>query len=127
MSIITEMKQKDKSDKINRYLVAFPNTLPWVVMSHRFNSSDDDLSGDLTVDEYIAHFAGKTVKRPSKAQTFFIADLDGDDLLDLDEYSLTLNRGTKTTLLNKKFAKLDDNDTTLLSQSEFGIRYGSEE
>lgn len=109
------------------YLVAFPNTLPWVVMNHRFNSTDDDVSGDLTVDEYIAHFAGKTVKRPSKAQTFFIADLDGDDLLDVDEYSLTLNRGTKTVQLNKKFNKLDKDDSTLVSQREFGIRYGTEE
>jgi hypothetical protein len=109
------------------YLVAFPNTLPWVVMNYRFNSTDDDVSGDLTVDEYIAHFAGKTVKRPSKAQTFFIADLDGDDLLDVDEYSLTLNRGTKTVQLNKKFNKLDKDDSTLVSQREFGIRYGTEE
>jgi len=109
------------------YLVAFPNTLPWVVMNHRFNSTDDDISGDLTVDEYIAHFAGKTVKRPSKAQTFFIADLDGDDHLDPDEYSLTLNRGTKSSVLMKKFSKLDKNDSDLLSQREFGIRYGTEE
>ncbi len=111
------------------YLVAFPNTLPWVVMNHRFNSTDDDISGDLTVDEYIAHFAGKTVKRPSKAQTFFIADLDGDDLLDFDEYSLTLNRGTKSAVATKKFDKLNKNDeiSDVLSQREFGIRYGTEE
>lgn len=109
------------------YLVAFPNTLPWVVMNHRFNSTDDDVSGDLTVDEYIEHFAGKTVKRPSKAQTFFIADLDGDDLLDPDEYALTLNRGTKSSVLMKKFSKLDKNDSDLLSQREFGIRYGTVE
>jgi hypothetical protein len=109
------------------YLVAFPNTLPWVVMTHRFNSTDDDVSGDLTVDEYIAHFAGKTVKRPSKAQTFFIADLDGDNRLDPDEYALTLNRGTKSSVLMKKFSKLDKNDSTLVSQREFGIRYGTEE
>jgi hypothetical protein len=109
------------------YLVAFPNTLPWVVMNHRFNSTDDDISGDLTVDEYIAHFAGKTVKRPSKAQTFFIADLDGDDLLDVDEYSLTLNRGTKFAQVQKKFDKLDTSDSFMLSQREFGIRYGTEE
>lgn len=117
----------DEVVTLQEYLVAFPNTLPWVVMSHRFNSCDDDVSGDLTVDEYIEHFAGKTVKRPSKAQTFFIADLDGDDLLDPDEYSLTLNRGTKTTQLNKKFDKLDKNESSLLSQREFGIRYGTEE
>ena len=109
------------------YLVAFPNTLPWVVMNHRFNSSDDDISGDLTVDEYIAHFAGKTVKRPSKAQTFFIADLDGDDLLDPAEYSLTLNRGTKDAVVMKKFDKLDKDGSTMMSQREFGIRYGTEE
>ena len=109
------------------YLVAFPNTLPWVVMNHRFNSTDDDISGDLTVDEYIEHFAGKTVKRPSKAQTFFIADLDGDDLLDVDEYSLTLNRGTKFVQVQKKFDKLDKSDSGMLSQREFGIRYGTEE
>lgn len=117
----------DEIVTFQEYLVAFPNTLPWVVMNHRFNSTDDDISGDLTVDEYIAHFAGKTVKRPSKAQTFFIADLDGDDHLDPDEYSLTLNRGTRSSVLMKKFSKLDKNDSDLLSQREFGIRYGTEE
>jgi hypothetical protein len=117
----------DEIVTFQEYLVAFPNTLPWVVMNHRFNSTDDDISGDLTVDEYIAHFAGKTVKRPSKAQTFFIADLDGDDLLDVDEYSLTLNRGTKFAQVQKKFDKLDTSDSFMLSQREFGIRYGTEE
>lgn len=117
----------DEIVTFEEYLVAFPNTLPWVVMINRFNSSDDDISGDLTVDEYIAHFAGKTVKRPSKAQTFFLADLDGDDLLDPDEYSLTLNRGTKESVLMKKFTKLDKSDSDLLSQREFGIRYGTVE
>lgn len=117
----------DEVVTFEEYLIAFPNTLPLVVMIHRFNSTDDDISGDLTVDEYIAHFAGKTVKRPSKAQTFFLADLDGDELLDSDEYSQTLNRGTKNAVLMKKFNKLDKNDTGLLSQSEFGIRYGAVE
>ena len=119
----------DEIVTFEEYLVAFPNTLPWVVMINRFNSSDDDISGDLTVDEYIAHFAGKTVKRPSKPQTFFLADLDGDDLLDLDEYSLTLNRGTKSAVVMKKFDKLNKEkvEDELLSQREFGIRYGTAE
>lgn len=112
------------------YLVAFPNTLPWVVMTHRFNTTDDDISGDLTVDEYIAHFAGKTVKRPSKAQTFFLADNafeDGDDLLTPEEYALTLNRGTPFAVVQKKFDKLNKDDSDFLSQREFGIRYGTAE
>lgn len=112
------------------YLVAFPqNSLSWVIMINRFNTTDDDISGDLTVDEYIAHFAGKTVKRPSKAQTFFLADLDGDDLLDPAEYSLTLNRGTKPALAMKKFNKLNKDrvEDEVLSQREFGIRYGTAE
>lgn len=117
----------DEVVTFEEYLVAFPNTLPWVVMINRFNSTDDDISGDLTVDEYIEHFAGKTVKRPSKAQTFFLADLDGDDLLDPDEFSLTVNRGTKESVLMKKFTKLDKSDSDLLSQREFGIRYGTVE
>ena len=120
----------DEIVTFEEYLVAFPNTLPWVVMSHRFNSSDDDVSGDLTVDEYIAHFAGKTVKRPSRAQTFFIADNafeDGDDLLTSEEYALTLNRGTKETVALKKFDKLNKDDSDFLSQREFGIRYGTVE
>lgn len=114
------------------YLVAFPNTLPKVVMNHRFNSTDDDISGDLTLDEYIAHFAGKTVKRPSKAQTFFLADElsdigDADGYLDPFEFALTLNRGTKEAVVMKKFTKLDKNDSGYLSQVEFGIRGGAGE
>jgi Ca2+-binding EF-hand superfamily protein len=109
------------------YLVAFPNNLPWVVMFHRFNSSDDDVSGDLTVDEYITHFAGRKIKRPSKAQTFFLIDLDGDDLLDPDEFALSLNRGTKFAQVMKRFNKLDKDGSTLMSQREFGIRYGTVE
>ena len=112
------------------YLVAFPqNSLSWVIMINRFNTTDDDLSGDLTVDEYIEHFAGKTVKRPSKAQTFFLADLDGDDLLDPAEYSLTLNRGIKGSVAMKKFNMLNKDrvEDEVLSQREFGIRYGTAE
>ncbi|MCW1926476.1 putative Ig domain-containing protein [Luteolibacter arcticus] len=113
----------------DEYLVAFPNKLPEIVMIHRFNSSDDDESGDLTVDEYIAHFAGKTVKRPSKAQAFTLADEfssigDADGYLDIYEYALTLNRGTKEAQLTKKFNKADKNDSGFLSPVEFGIRNG---
>jgi chitodextrinase len=117
----------DEIVTFEEYLVAFPNTLPWTVMRNRFDASDDDISGDLTVDEYIVHFAGRNHKRPSKAQAFFKADLDGDDLLDPSEYSLTINRGTKYNTVLKKFDKLDKDGSTLLSQREFGIRYGTVE
>jgi hypothetical protein len=120
----------DGAVTFEEYLVAFPqNSLSWVIMINRFNTTDDDISGDLTVDEYIEHFAGKTVKRPSKAQTFFLADLDGDDLLDPAEYSLTLNRGTKPAAAMKKFNKLNKDrvEDEVLSQREFGIRYGTAE
>ncbi|RYD60635.1 MAG: hypothetical protein EOP83_18950, partial [Verrucomicrobiaceae bacterium] len=115
------------------YLSGHPSSkLPEVVMLHRFNSTDDDDSGDLTVDEYIAHFGGKTVKRPSKAQTFTLADVfsdigDGDGYLDIYEYALTLNRGTKELTIEKKFEKLDKDDSGVLSEVEFGIKYGDSE
>jgi len=115
------------------YLSGHPSSkLPETVMLHRFNSSDDDDSGDLTVDEYIAHFGGKTVKRPSKAQTFTLADVfsdigDGDGYLDIFEYALTLNRGTPVATVQKKFDKLDKDDSGFLSEAEFGIRYGDTE
>jgi chitodextrinase len=112
----------------DEYLVAFPkNSLSFVIMRNRFDASDDDVSGDLTVDEYITHFAGRKIRRPSAPQTFFIADLDGDNLLDVDEFSLTLNRGTSNALLMKRFTKLDRNESGLLSQREFGIRWGTVE
>jgi hypothetical protein len=117
----------------DEYLSGHPaSKLPVVVMLHRFRSSDDDESGDLTVDEYIAHFGGKTVKRPSKAQTFTLADVfsdigDGDGYLDPFEYALTLNRGTKDAQVQKKFDKLDKNDSGYLSEVEFGIKYGDTE
>jgi hypothetical protein len=117
----------DKQVTFQEYLVAFPNSLPWTVMRNRFLGTDDNEDDVLTVDEYIAHFAGKTVKRPSKPQTFFLADEDGDDLLDIEEYKLTLNRGTKAEVAMKKFDKLDKSDSGMLSQQEFGIRYGTEE
>jgi hypothetical protein len=117
----------DKEVTFEEYLVAFPNSLPWTVMRNRFIGTDDNEDDVLTVDEYIAHFAGKTVKRPSKAQTFFLADEDGDDLLDSAEYALTLNRGTKPAQVTKRFDKLDKSDSGLLSQQEFGIRYGTVE
>jgi hypothetical protein len=117
----------------DEYLSGHPaSKLPEVVMLHRFRSSDDDESGDLTVDEYILHFGGKTVKRPSKAQIFTLADVfsdigDGDGYLDPFEYALTLNRGTKEVTVQKKFDKLDKNDSGYLSEVEFGIKYGDTE
>jgi hypothetical protein len=117
----------------DEYLSGHPSSkLPEVVMLHRFNSSDDDDSGDLTVDEYIAHFGGKTVKRPSKAQTFTLADVfsefgDGDGYLNMEEYALTLNRGTPEATVLKKFNKLDKDHTGFLSEAEFGIKYGDTE
>ncbi|MEK7951294.1 putative Ig domain-containing protein [Luteolibacter soli] len=117
----------------NEYLSGHASTnIPEVVMLHRFRSSDDDDSGDLTVDEYIAHFGGKTVKRPSKAQIFTLADVfsdigDGDGYLDIYEFALTLNRGTQNAVIQKKFDKLDKNDSGFLSEAEFGIRYGDTE
>lgn len=119
----------------SEYLSGHPaSNLPEAVMYHRFRSSDDDGSLDLTVDEYIAHFGGKTVKRPSKAQLFHLADTmfededSGDNLLTQDEYARTLNRGIKENLLAKKFVRLDKNpESGFLSEREFGIRYGEVE
>ena len=117
----------------DEYLSGHPSSkLPEVIMLHRFRSSDDDESGDLTVDEYILHFGGKTVKRPSKAQIFTLADVfsdigDADGYLDPFEYALTLNRGTKETQIQKKFDRLDKNDSGYLSEVEFGIKYGDTE
>ncbi|MCW1884745.1 putative Ig domain-containing protein [Luteolibacter flavescens] len=115
------------------YLVSHPVTKrPEVFMLHRYRSIDDDESGDLTVDEYIEHFAGKKVKRPSKVQTFTLADVyseigDGDGYLDPYEFALTMNRGTKESQVMKKFNKLDKNGSGYLSEVEFGIRYGKAE
>lgn len=117
----------DKEVTFEEYLVAFPNSLPWTVMRNRFIGTDDNEDDVLTEDEYIAHFAGRTVKRPSKPQTFFLADIDEDNLLDVTEYALTVSRGSVTPKVSKKFDKLDKSDSGLLSQSEFGIRYGTEE
>ena len=44
-----------------------------------------------------------------------------------DEYALTLNRGTKDAQVQKKFDKLDKNDSGFLSEVEFGIKYGDTE
>lgn len=117
----------DKEVTFEEYLVAFPNSLPWTVMRNRFIGTDDNEDDVLTEDEYIAHFAGRTVKRPSKPQTFFLADIDEDNLLDVTEYALTVSRGSVTPKVSKKFDKLDKSDSGLLSQSEFGIRYGTGE
>ncbi|WP_193212478.1 fibronectin type III domain-containing protein [Luteolibacter marinus] len=127
----------DEIVTMEEYLIAFPNKLAWTIMRNRFIESDDDGSLDLTVDEYINHFAGRKVKRPSKAQTFYLADTaefdrldpdeEGDGLLSEEEFALTLNRGTPGAKVTKKFDKLDKNGSTQLSEAEFKIRGGASE
>ena len=115
----------DEVVTFEEYLLAYPNSLSEVIMDNRFRQSDDDGSGDLTVDEYILHFGGKTIKRPSKGQAFFLADKDEDGVLDPSEYALTLARGLPEPKVTKAFGKKDKNGTLTISQVEFGIRGGT--
>ncbi len=106
-----------------------------VVGVHRFEYSDTDLSGDLTLTEYAKALGGKKYFSPTRPRQFYLADryflLEGEEAdgsLTEEEFALTLNSRTPDAKVTKVFGKRDRlNPNGRLSEVEFGIRGGSDE
>ncbi len=106
----------------DEYLAGHGGVLAWVVVDHRFGYSDLDGSGDLTLEEYAKALGGRRYLSPSKARQFYLADLDQDELLTIDEYTLTRGARTKQPAIEKSFDKLDKDHDGFLTPLEMKIR-----
>lgn len=106
-----------------------------VIGIHRFEYSDTDDSGDLTLTEYAKALGGKKYFSPTRPRQFYLADryflLEGEEAdgsLTEEEFALTLNSRTPDAKVTKVFGKRDRlNPNGRLSEVEFGIRGGSDE
>jgi fibronectin type 3 domain-containing protein len=117
---------------LEEYLDGHTARLAKVIGIHRFEYSDTDESGDLTLTEYAKALGGRKFFSPTKPRQFYLADryflLEGeepDGYLDDFEFALTLGSKTKPTKVTAAFNKKDKNGSTDLSEFEFGIRNGS--
>jgi hypothetical protein len=113
------------------FLAGHGARLAEVVILHRFEYSDTDDSGDITLTEYAKSFGGRKYMSPSRPRQFFLADGDGNGALDPEELALTLgakvarNSDKVIKLFNKKNKIKDDEGDLWLSEVEFGIKGGS--
>jgi hypothetical protein len=107
---------------LNEYVQGHGARLAWVVVKHRFDYSDTDLSEGLSLEEYAKALGGRKFFSPSKPRQFFLADRDEDGLLDLSEYTLTRPSRTSSTKIARAFSKLDRDGSLDLTPLEMGIR-----
>ena len=93
----------------------------WTDAAFRFNANDFDHDGFLSKLEFRGSRGGRDGGRPTKRQTFVLADLDQDNFLDLSEYALTQPQTLRAAVTLRNFGKKDLNDDSLLTSREFGI------
>jgi len=89
---------------------------------HRFNYTDVNDDGIVTLTEFRASRGGVTGGKPNKAETFILCDADDSLTLDPEEYSNSRSTSTPWTKVLKGFDKQDKDDDALLTTREFGIR-----
>jgi hypothetical protein len=116
------------------YLLGHGGRLAEVVIMHRYEYMDsDETTEGVTLTEYAKSFGGRKFMSPSRPRQFFLADLDANGGLDLDEFALTLGAKTSPNKVEKAFNKRnknpteDDEDTEYLTEFEFGIKNGSQD
>jgi len=108
--------------RLNEYVQGHGARLAWVVVKHRFDYSDTDLSESLSLEEYAKALGGRKFFSPSKPRQFFLADQYEDGLLDLSEYALTRPSRTSAAKIARAFDRLDKDDSLDLTPLEMGIR-----
>jgi hypothetical protein len=86
----------------------------------RFLKADADENEAISLEEWTLYKKGKA-KGPDGATyyKFDLADLNGDDQLDLHEFALTFPQGTKEATIAGKFAKEDANEDDVLTRDEW--------
>lgn len=93
----------------------------WTDAAHRFKANDFDQNGSLSELEFRGSRGGRDGGRPSKLQTFVLADLDRDGSLDPSEYALTLPQSWSARKVSRTFDARDRDDSSLISSREFGL------
>lgn len=103
------------------FLALQPRGKSWADSSHRFNLAD--INGDefLDLTEFRASNGGKEGRKPSRSQTFLLADLDDDGFLSPEEFALTMAQSKPWRKVLRDFGRKDRDDDSLLSPQDFGV------
>ena len=94
----------------------------WTDAAFRFKANDFDENGFLDKLEFRGSRGGADGGKPTKAETFLLADLDKSGFLDPSEYALTQPQSFKARQTLRNFDLRDTDDSGLLSPREFGGR-----
>jgi hypothetical protein len=103
------------------FLALQPRGKSWVDATHRFNVADVDGDELLSQTEFRASNGGKEGGKPSKAQSFALADLDLDGFLSPEEFARTMAQSKPWRKVLRDFGRKDRDDDSLLSPREFGV------
>lgn len=93
----------------------------WTDAAYRFNANDLDHNGFLSELEFRGSRGGRDGGKPTKQETFLLADLDHDGSLDPSEFALTLPQTWNARKVSQSFDFRDKNDNALISSREFGL------
>ncbi len=93
----------------------------WTDAAYRFNANDLDRNGLLSELEFRGSRGGRDGGKPTKQETFVLADLDRNGSLDPSEFALTLPQTWNARKVSQTFDVRDKNDNALISSREFGL------
>jgi|GEM_PF-5104110 len=123
----------DRADLENDGVLSFDEFLGtqfgnirWTDAMHRFNAADADGNGGISKVEFAASRGGRLGGRPSKRESFDLADgsegSEADGYLDIAEWSRTQARARSWTVTSRVFGRMDRDNDGQLSEWEYGIR-----
>lgn len=103
----------------DEFIPLIPGKRPLIQVRKAFLKADTDLDLLVSLDEWLAFKDDTLPDEPMKVRKFDLADLDGDGVLTLDEFTTTFPRKTPAKTIARKFNKEDENDDGFISRDEW--------
>lgn len=103
------------------FSTAFSAGLSKGQLKKQFKNADDDKSGDVSLEEYLAFRAAAILKNPKAdpALKFEVADLDIDGFLSLEEFVVLVPGKRPLIEVRKRFLMADADDDNLVTLEEY--------
>lgn len=108
---------------LEEFMITLGRRASWAEAKHKFAIVDTNDDNFISLVEFRETKGGRNVRRPTKLQSFRIADADQNGELTPEEYSDTKPNVWSLRSVARRFKHTDRNDNGAISWAEFGLRF----